>query len=42
MLQADLVTDPAKAEALANRLNQMTPDLERGWVAEAAGDGTWW
>ncbi|WP_341910953.1 DNA topoisomerase (ATP-hydrolyzing) subunit B [Ferrovibrio terrae] len=40
MLQADIVTDPAKAEALANRLNQMTPDLERGWVAEAAGDGT--
>ncbi|MCW0236351.1 MAG: DNA topoisomerase (ATP-hydrolyzing) subunit B [Ferrovibrio sp.] len=40
MLQADIVTDPAKAEALANRLNQMTPDLERGWVAEAGGDGT--
>ncbi|WP_341895591.1 DNA topoisomerase (ATP-hydrolyzing) subunit B [Ferrovibrio terrae] len=40
MLQADIVTDPAKAEALANRLNQMTPDLERGWVAEAVGDGT--
>src|SRR3546814_3179391 len=44
MLQPEVMSDPAKAaaaaDALADRLNAMTPDLERGWICTAIGDGT--
>lgn len=43
MLMPEAVTDPAKAgpaaEALAKRLNALTPELERGWVCEPTGEG---
>ncbi|HEX6957165.1 MAG TPA: DNA topoisomerase (ATP-hydrolyzing) subunit B [Ferrovibrio sp.] len=44
MLQPDVMGDAAKAAAaaeyLARRLNALTPELERGWTCQAAGDGT--
>ncbi len=43
-LQPEVMNDPAKAaeaaEALARRLNALSPELERGWVCTATGDGT--
>ncbi|MFN4309251.1 MAG: DNA topoisomerase (ATP-hydrolyzing) subunit B [Ferrovibrio sp.] len=43
MLLPEIVADPAKAgpagAALARRLNALTPELERGWVCELAGEG---
>jgi DNA gyrase subunit B len=44
MLQSEVMTDPTKTgpavETLANRLNALTPELERGWVCEPGADGT--
>lgn len=43
MLRPEIVADPAKAspaaDALAVRLNALTPDLERGWICEVTGEG---
>jgi DNA gyrase subunit B len=38
------MADPQKAaeaaDALSRRLNALTPELERGWICTASGDGT--
>lgn len=39
MLQTEIVSDAARAALLADRLNDLTPQLERGWVCDL-GDGT--